>query len=62
MGVVQHGAVQGICCARRPPAIYRLFAIDDPNFDAGLARTVSNHGGKAYLNEVDMIDASIAAI
>jgi hypothetical protein len=37
------------------------FATDDPNFDAGLVRTVSNHGGKVYLNEVDMIDASIAA-
>jgi hypothetical protein len=38
------------------------FATDDANLNARLAPPVGNHGGKSRLNEIDMIDASIAAL
>jgi len=38
------------------------FAANDANLDARLARTICDHEGKTRLNEIDMIDASIATL
>ena len=38
------------------------FATNDANLDARLARPVGDNGGKSRLNEIHIIDASIAAL